>query len=413
MTCEVAVMNANGIALATDSAVTLSPQHGLQQKVYHNAQKLFRLSETEPVAAMTFGSAQLLGIPWETVIKTYRHKVGARRFDYLDQYAEDFRLHLESSNPLFPPDAQRDMVREHAGARWQGILKPVWEKFGDDTTVWLEDAWAFVTEKVDEERATWECHDDLPVIGSALGAEILPLYESAIAEVETTLFDGVKVPKKIRAGFRHIVRMMYQRDAFCSECESGIVIAGFGDQEAFPRVVSFTVDAIVAGRLRYRKGTEAQITRSNHASVVPFAQRDMVDMFYSGASPLYKEQMTDTLRSVLQEHVGGTPGAGHVDDKTEAIVLAFNERLEQEIEESYTERLVASVAGLPLSELCGLAEALVSLTVFRARMTVGEAETVGGDIDVAAISKGDGFVWVQRKELIARAEHADRPRVAH
>ena len=28
-------------------------------------------------------------------------------------------------------------------------------------------------------------------------------------------------------------------------------------------------------------------------------------------------------------------------------------------------------------------------------------ETVGGEIDVAAISKGDGFLWGQRKNLLA------------
>jgi len=49
-------------------------------------------------------------------------------------------------------------------------------------------------------------------------------------------------------------------------------------------------------------------------------------------------------------------------------------------------------------ELAGLAEALVSITIFVAKMSAGKRETVGGPIDVALISKGDGFVWVKRKE---------------
>ena len=40
MTCEVAVMNKHGIALAADSAVTL----GGGEKIYHGAEKLFALS---------------------------------------------------------------------------------------------------------------------------------------------------------------------------------------------------------------------------------------------------------------------------------------------------------------------------------------------------------------------------------
>jgi len=36
-------------------------------------------------------------------------------------------------------------------------------------------------------------------------------------------------------------------------------------------------------------------------------------------------------------------------------------------------------------------------------MSVNEEETVGGDVDVAVLSKGDGFVWVRKKELVSRA----------
>lgn len=38
----------------------------------------------------------------------------------------------------------------------------------------------------------------------------------------------------------------------------------------------------------------------------------------------------------------------------------------------------------------------MSLTSFKRRVTQ-DPETVGGPIDVAVISKGDGFVWINRK----------------
>jgi hypothetical protein len=43
-----------------------------------------------------------------------------------------------------------------------------------------------------------------------------------------------------------------------------------------------------------------------------------------------------------------------------------------------------------------MAEALVNLTSFKRKISL-EAETVGGPIDVAVISKGDGLVWIKRK----------------
>ena len=43
-----------------------------------------------------------------------------------------------------------------------------------------------------------------------------------------------------------------------------------------------------------------------------------------------------------------------------------------------------------------MAEALVNLTALKRRVS-DEMETVGGPIDVAVISKGDGFVWIRRQ----------------
>jgi hypothetical protein len=47
-------------------------------------------------------------------------------------------------------------------------------------------------------------------------------------------------------------------------------------------------------------------------------------------------------------------------------------------------------------ELAHLAEALVNITSLKRKFSAGE-ETVAGPIDVAVISKNDGFVWVKRK----------------
>ncbi|WP_297361490.1 hypothetical protein [Acidiferrobacter sp.] len=44
MTCEVAVMNKRGIALAADSAVTWTDGYGNRNKVDYTAKKLFSLS---------------------------------------------------------------------------------------------------------------------------------------------------------------------------------------------------------------------------------------------------------------------------------------------------------------------------------------------------------------------------------
>jgi len=44
-----------------------------------------------------------------------------------------------------------------------------------------------------------------------------------------------------------------------------------------------------------------------------------------------------------------------------------------------------------------MAESLIYLTYLKRRITFAE-ESVGGPVDVAIISKGDGFIWIKRKQ---------------
>jgi len=64
--------------------------------------------------------------------------------------------------------------------------------------------------------------------------------------------------------------------------------------------------------------------------------------------------------------------------------------------EELVDRLMEVITQLPKEEMAILAEAIVELTSLRRRME-SQTETVGGPIDVAVISKGDGFIWIKRK----------------
>ena len=74
MTCEVAVMNRRGIALAADSAVTL----GDSKKIYHTAEKLFLISPSVPVGIMTFGCADMMDVHGKRSSKCTPDKLGLR-----------------------------------------------------------------------------------------------------------------------------------------------------------------------------------------------------------------------------------------------------------------------------------------------------------------------------------------------
>jgi len=105
MTAEIAIMNKEAIALAADSAVTLSSPDG--QKIFTSANKLFALSKYHPVGIMIYGKASLMDIPWETIIKIFRKKLNKNSFNSLLEYADSFIEFVNKKNPLFPIDEQK------------------------------------------------------------------------------------------------------------------------------------------------------------------------------------------------------------------------------------------------------------------------------------------------------------------
>jgi hypothetical protein len=121
MTCEVAVLNKRVIALAADSAVTLTDGGGQRKKIYYTADKLFSLSPKLPVAITTYGPAEIMGVPWKTVVKMYAQRLDGRRFDRLAAYAQDFLGFIEGADWLSPPTAQKH--------RLQSLICNVWKRF--------------------------------------------------------------------------------------------------------------------------------------------------------------------------------------------------------------------------------------------------------------------------------------------
>ena len=58
--------------------------------------------------------------------------------------------------------------------------------------------------------------------------------------------------------------------------------------------------------------------------------------------------------------------------------------------------MLMAVGTLSKEDLAEMAESLIYLTYLKRRFTFAE-ESVGGPVDVAVISKGDGFIWMKRK----------------
>ncbi len=74
----------------------------------------------------------------------------------------------------------------------------------------------------------------------------------------------------------------------------------------------------------------------------------------------------------------------------------FSKNMKEFTEEYFINPTVEAVSRLNKNELAAMAEALVYVTSLKRKVS-SDSETVAEPIDVAVISKGDGFIWIKRK----------------
>jgi len=207
---------------------------------------------------------------------------------------------------------------------------------------------------------------------------------------------------------RNIGASLFSKDIFQVNV-SGVVIAGFGEKDTFPSLKSVDIEGIVNDKLKYKERLYGEINFENTATIIPFAQREMVATFMEGIDPYLQNQIEGYLSEIFDKY------PEIIVENIEKLDDSEKQRLKQKLKEvsnkifkdyqehavtyrrkNYIDPVIRVVGMLPKDELAAMAESLVSLTSFKRKVTM-ETETVGGPIDVAVISKGDGFIWIKRK----------------
>jgi hypothetical protein len=173
------------------------------------------------------------------------------------------------------------------------------------------------------------------------------------------------------------------------------VFAGLGEAELFPACHEYHVGTLAAGKLRFNRRGEIHVGHDMTACVAPFGQIDTINMFYRGIDRELHEKVMNTAADYVSR---ADPKADR-----QHIFAELAQLLERDIDQQYRQPLMAAVDALPRHDLARMAEALVSLTALRARVSAREKETVAGPIDVAVLSKGEGFVWIRHKNFRPRA----------
>lgn len=414
MTAEIAIMNKQGIALAADSAVTMSDRSG--QKIFPSANKIFSLSKYHPVGIMVYGNASFMGVPWETVIKMYRSRLGEQHFPSLRLYADDFLSFLRTeptiANESFQETYAATSIMSYFINLVNLIRKAADEKICGGIELTKAATARLVSRVIKQEHEEWTKTPSIEDLPQDYKRDLKKRYGEVIEKCKKDVFEQLPMFKKTSRLLTNLAIELFTRfpPQMYHTGISGVVIAGFGTNDVFPCLVSFFVDGIAANALRYAKENDVGLGIEVHARIVPFAQKEMVVRFIDGVDPFYEGNIEAIIAEILYKYPQVILDS--IDILTHDQKRELNEKLVADIAHEELEKVKKRLTGfrkdnfsnpvlkvvtmLPKDGLALMAQSLVSLTSFKRKMTM-EAETVGEPIDVAVISKGDGFTWIKRK----------------
>lgn len=402
MSAGICIMNKNAIALAADSAVTI----GEHLAIHNSANKLFALSKVAPVGVIIYSSADVMGIPVEIIIKQYKKDLAQKAFDTLDEYVDDFIAYLLHNKALF-----------HFSQNESRYIKDVYYDFLNG----VQGDYKLLLSRKNEELGCELGEEEL----IAVQQEVLDLTIQYVRSLESIdncdvteyvmLHYGDEIKGHIADNFPWITEEALDtltvevcaifNKAFFRNGYVGMAFAGYGNRDIFPKMYHIHLSGIIAESVRYAVREQQIITEDNTATISPFAQTDVMQTFLFGINDGFITALADEIPKQIHNIFQGIADESFAEGKKQEVFgqLAnatpnIINQIIKKAQEQYLWPIKQSVATLPIEELAMLAESMINITSLRRKVAIdSNIGTVGGPIDVAMITKSDGFIWMKRK----------------
>jgi hypothetical protein len=398
-------MNRRSLVLAADSAATVSrwERGRKEERYFKGSNKIFQLSNVEPVGIMIYDSADLHRVPWEIIVKTYRKNLGTDSFPSIEEYGRAFFSFVEQNRGLFPTDYLDEVLVENADQIMIRFLNMIKEDdrvkaAGSDVAAATLARNTALQEHLDATVARpLKAPFDDDAVDAIRAQHGLKIQAEADADVEIFL-EGAPVDSAIVAELG--LQALFRRPDYI-QSETGIVIAGYGKDDFFPSFVEFSCLGFLGQHLSFEKTGEHAIDRRDSGFFKTFATTAMADTFTMGFGPDVFRSVRLHLQAALYDFADkiandvGHPCA-NVDQFVDETLTSHTKTWTEEVYEKHGRPLRRVIGSLPIEELASLAETLVMLESLKEKVT-SPSESVGGPIDVAIITKHEGFVWAKRK----------------
>jgi hypothetical protein len=414
MTSEIAVMNQRCVALAADSAVTLID--GKKVVVRNDQRKLFDLAAGVPIGVMFFGVADLMGHPWDVLIEHFRKKGRAGLLPHVRDHAVKFTGALDNLEEFFPRSGQKDDYRRLLASVFRFLLQLaqfIQENSAKEGRNASKDE--ILRQAID---LVWQryrfledgtARRDLPCFPQGFGTWVAKEHADVIDAYIAQGFSNYALDAAAQQKLRDIAVFCVVKDLFLEDV-TGLVFAGYGAADRYPSVVTYNVSAVVGGIVKRSEIDVETIDGEMRSAITLFADSEAIYAFLRGIELDLEMRLYGTMQAMNEGLVDQVLDAvGDLDPaRREAIrgqfrsqhlpqyLNRFYSMLSDYQQKAYLDPVLHVLEIATRQDMAETAQDLVALNIFKKRI-MARQPTVGGAIDVAVISREDGFQWWKKQ----------------
>ncbi|MDF2233242.1 hypothetical protein P2H44_11830 [Albimonas sp. CAU 1670] len=396
-------MNSLSVVLAADSATTVEyyGQNGAERRYFKGANKIFQLSEAHSIGLMIYNSASLLSVPWEVTIKQFRKELADKSFNSVEGFADEFIEWVNASQRLFPDDIRRSGFAQQVGSSIIRIIISFNEQRQEDDAL---DFAPWVDVYIENERTSVQdselSDEEIEELTITSKNDFVSEFDKWVGFAKTDNIDEATRDKVIEEAAKQALNTLARENNY-----TGLIFAGFGDHSVFPELVSYSRCKLWGTKFIASGKKVEKVTHDIPAVLSAFAQSSMTDTFEIGLSFDVFAKMQETFAAELKvisnninELAGGTVPDAKINELIGERLASSKDKIFDyaRAEHSFPLRRVLGV--LPVDEMAELAETLINLQSLKEKVTK-PSETVGGPVDVAAITRSEGLVWIKRKHF--------------
>lgn len=352
MTAQLILLNGLGVAVASDSAVTLAGG----RRTYDTADKIIPVPHPHRIAALHSGDTLLNGIPYQVLLNEWATSLGEQTLASVAGYRQSFVDWIRSNQQWFPATRQvKDCLAQLNGTfdqLHQLMLGPVnSSRLGEPELVVLTE----LHKAIDELRdlPSFEGTDD-----AWLDRVMTSLDGRLVAGIDYWFQDLARSPA-IDECLREYTRLFIQKGLW--ESRTTIAFTGFGSDEMLPGYATVVTAGVLEGILLHvmHEPFVGSPEQQPFFGICPLGQTSAINLFLQGIAPWNVNVAVDAathslrslgeeLRQLLPENLAGTDA---VDEALGKAELRMAESIESALRDFSDENFVSplrwTISGLP------------------------------------------------------------------